>query len=113
MGRPSLGKAAKDVVVATKVTIAERDALVDRYGNVYRGVKHGVSLALADGKGPRGLQVQGAYIDEATQMPADDDAMTLTKHHRHRRGEKQESTYEQGQEVKHYLCAEEGCEAIL
>ena len=106
MGRPSLGKAAKDVVVATKVTIAVRDALIDKYGNVYRGVKYGVDLALADGKGPRGLQVQGAYVDEAAQMP-------VGKGHRHRRGEKQDSTYEQGQEVKHYLCAEEDCDVML
>ena len=110
MGRPSLGKAAKDVVVATKVTIAERDALVDRYGNVYRGVKHGVNLALSDGPGL--LQRLPTMIDDGG-VPAGDDAMTLTKHHRHRRGEKQESTYEQGQEVKHYLCAEEGCGVIL
>jgi len=104
MGRPSLGKAAKDVVVATKVTIAERDALVDKYGNVYRGVKYGVGLALADGPGlPQRLPTM---IDDGG-TPAG------RKAHRHRRGEKQDSTYEQGQEVKHYLCAEEDCDVML
>jgi len=101
MGRPSLGKAAKDVVVATKVTIAERDALVDKYGNVYRGVKHGVNLALSGG------------VPRAEAAPDPLSRGQMGKAHRHRRGEKQESTWEAGQEVKHYLCAEEDCDVML
>lgn len=90
--RPPIGAAARRVVLSTKGTAAERDALINIYGSVYEGMRVALNMALGKKATPKG-----------NPPPM----------HRHRRGEPIESVYHNGTEVKRWTCAETDCDHTL
>lgn len=140
MGRPTLGAAARTVLLATKGTKAERDALIAKYGSVYAGMRFALRLALEDdvrieatgvagtailpeGYKPPVVEVPASAVmphvesvEYATARPRQSGNATeqaTVAEHRHRRGKRFETSYEAGVERKRYRCAFEGCEELL
>lgn len=68
MGRPSLGEAARDVILKTKGTQREADLLAEKYGSVYRGVREGIRLALSAGHRHRRGDVIGSKWEAGTEI---------------------------------------------
>lgn len=46
MGRPALGQARKEKVVAIRITPAEEKALIEKFGSTANGLKAGLRAAL-------------------------------------------------------------------
>lgn len=101
MGRPSLGSAARNVLLATKGTQAEADALIARYGSVYAGMRFALRMALESD-----VRSEGAPKDE-------EDSPLPSAPHRHRRGKELDPTYEAGSVKRRYACTVEGCAEVL
>lgn len=100
--RPSLGAAGRTKSVTIKLSQAEKDQLAQMYGTSYAGIRHGIDLALA---GPR------RAANAAT--PTTQTAPEAPPSHRHRRGNKIDTIYVQGQPVNRYRCSDPECEVIL
>lgn len=126
MGRPSLGSAARNVLLATKGTQSEADALVAKYGSVYAGMRFGLRMALGvepdeRREAPGGALLPDGYVPPITEipssaiMPAVESVTyeTTTKPHRHRRGTELDATYEAGAVKRRYACTVAGCDEVL
>ena len=116
MGRPPLGKAGKSVTASVKITGADRDRLIVKYGSVYAGLRMGVQLALSSEvvtpqRRAKKVSTQKAVEDDviATAVKAELPAPTLEPVHRHKRGIIVGHHYEQGQKRLTYACSVDGC----
>lgn len=105
MGRPPTAD-PKTEIILVRLTKSERDALAEKYGTPARGLRAMLNAFFA--RPPAEVHVAA---DDPT--PVIVPSVPVVNVHRHRRGQELEPTWQGGQKIKRFACADPSCQEVL